>query len=230
MVTLKRKAAVAAGIALAVAAFASIGWIAPRMNAQESARSAKADGGDDKRWQAVAPGRVEPASGEVKLGSLAMGAIGEVLVKANDKVFAGEPLIRLTDAEAQARLASAEMQVALRRRARNDEAASNRAAARRRAEDGVADAERAIVEARAALDKAAIDRRAGSGSDADVEAARTALARAGSAQAAEGRTAAARGRRRNPAADPARGPAQSRARRTVAGGSGDRKAHHPRAD
>jgi HlyD family secretion protein len=93
-------------------------------------------------------------------------------------VFAGEPLIRLADEEAQARLAAAEAQVAMRKRGRNDEAAPSRAAARRRAEDAVADADKAVVEARAALDRAALDRRGGRASDADFEAARTASARA----------------------------------------------------
>jgi len=53
-----------------------------------------------------------------------------------------------------------------------------KAAARRRAEDAVAGADKAVAEAQAALDKAALDRRAGRGSDAALEAARTALSRA----------------------------------------------------
>ncbi len=133
---------------------------------------------EEKRWQAVAPGRVEPMSGEIRIVAPVMGVIGEVLVKANDKVFAGEALVRLDDGELQARVASAEAQVALRRRARNDESAPTRSAARRRAEDAAANAERALIEARATLDKTAIDRRASRGPDADLEAARTALTRA----------------------------------------------------
>ena len=107
-----------------------------------------------------------------------MGVISNVLVKVNDKVFAGEPLIRLADSEAQARLATAEAQVGFRKRARNEENAPARAAARRRAEDAVADADKAVAEAQAGLDKAAVERRGGQGSDADLEAARTALSRA----------------------------------------------------
>jgi HlyD family secretion protein len=151
---------------------------APRAHAQEAARPAKAETPDEKRWQAVAPGRVEPASGEIKMVAPVIGVIGEVLVKANDKVFAGEALVRLDDSEALARLASAEAQVALRRRARNDEGSPARAAARRRAEDAAANAEKAVVEARSALDKVAVDRRAGRASDADLSAARSALTRA----------------------------------------------------
>ena len=117
-------------------------------------------------------------SGEVKIAASIIGVVGEVLVKANDKVFAGEPLVRLIDSEVQARLATAEAQIALRRRARNDESPSSRASTRRKAEDGVADADKALSEAQAAVDRAAIERRAGRGSDADVDAARAALSRA----------------------------------------------------
>jgi HlyD family secretion protein len=148
------------------------------MHAEEASRAVRAEAADDKRWQAVAPGRVEPVSGEIKIGAPMMGVIGEVLVKANDKVLAGEPLVRLVDNEARARLATAEAQIALRRRLRNDENPSARAATRRRAEDAVADADKGVIDAQAALDKTAIERRAGRGTDAEVTAARTALSRA----------------------------------------------------
>jgi HlyD family secretion protein len=160
------------GVAAAAAA------LVPMIRAEEAARTSRIETPDDKRWQAVAPGRVEPTSGEIKIAAPIVGVIGEVLVKANDKVFAGEPLIRLVDSEAQARLATAEAQIALRKRARNDESPSSRASTRRKAEDGVADAEKALSEAQAAVDRAAIERRAGRGSDADVDAARAALSRA----------------------------------------------------
>jgi HlyD family secretion protein len=168
--------------------------LAARTGAQDAPHAARPEAADDKRWQTVAPGRVEPASGEIKIAAPVMGVIGQVLVKVNDKVFAGEPLIRLIDNEAQARLAAAEAQVAFRLRARNEETAparstarrtteaavadTDKAAARRRAEDGVADADKTVTAAQAALDKALVDRRAGRASDADREAARTALSRA----------------------------------------------------
>jgi HlyD family secretion protein len=166
-------------LALCGAALATtLAVLAPRMHAEEASRAVRADAGDDKRWQAVAPGRVEPTSGEIKIGASIVGVIAEVLVKANDKVLAGEPLVRLIDNEAQARLATVEAQIALRRRLRNDENPSARAATRRRAEDAVADADKGVLEAQATLDRAAIERRAGRGSDADVDAARTSLTRA----------------------------------------------------
>ena len=147
---------------------------APAILAQDGPRT----GDDPKRWQAVAPGRVEPWSGEIKIAAPVIATIGEVLVKPTDKVFAGELLIRLQDEEVRARLATAEAQVAMRRRARNDQTASNRVIDRRRAEDALADAERAVVEARAAIDTASIARRAGKGSDRDVERARTSYTQA----------------------------------------------------
>jgi HlyD family secretion protein len=67
-------------------------------------RAPRPEAAEDKRWQTVAPGRVEPFSGAIKIAAPVMDVIAQVLVKVNDKVFAGEPLIRLTDNEARARL------------------------------------------------------------------------------------------------------------------------------
>jgi HlyD family secretion protein len=183
----------AVGVIAVVLALAAL---AARTGERESARAARPEAADEKRWQAVAPGRVEPVSGTIKIAAPVMGVIAQVLVKVNDKVFAGEPLIRLADSEARARLTAAEAQIAFRIRARNEESAppptrpapqrraegaaadTDKAAARRRAEDAVADAVKAAAQAQADLDKAAVDRRAGTASDATVEAARAALARA----------------------------------------------------
>jgi HlyD family secretion protein len=130
-------------------------------------------GDQSKSWQAVAPGLVEPRSGEIRISAPVIGRISEIPVSINDNVLAGEPLLRLDDEEALARVASAQAQVAMRERARNDKAAG-RAADRRNAEDRVADAEETLVEARHAFDKAALARRTGSGSDADIAPARAA--------------------------------------------------------
>jgi HlyD family secretion protein len=157
---------------------ATVAVLAPMIRAEEAQRAKGTEPTDDKRWQAVAPGRVEPVSGEIKVAAPLVGVMAEVLVKANDKVFAGEPLLRLVDSEAQARLTTAEAQVALRKRTRNDESPTSRAATRRKAEDAVADAEKALMEAQAAVDKIASERRAGRGAPADLDAARGALARA----------------------------------------------------
>lgn len=133
-----------------------------------------ATGGPKQGWQAVAPGVVEPRSGEIKISAPVLGRISQVLVKANDKVIADEPVLRLDDEGGRAHVASARAQVAMRERLRNEKKASGKAESRRDAEDAVADAEEALVEARAAFDKAAMARRQGSGTDAAVASAHTA--------------------------------------------------------
>jgi HlyD family secretion protein len=149
------------------------------VHAEEAARAVpRTEVPDERTWQAVAPGRIEPISGEIKIGPPVAGVIREVFVKAGEKVTTDEPLIRLADREAQARIASAEAQIALRKRARNDQAPSSKAADRRKAEDAVADAKKEVVDARAAFDRTALERHAGRASDADIEAAQAALLRA----------------------------------------------------
>jgi HlyD family secretion protein len=86
--------------------------------------------------------------------------------------------VRLHDPEVYARLESAEAQSAMRRRARDDQAPSSRATARRKAEDAVAVAQQAVLDARAAFDRTAQEGRAGRGSEADLDSARSALSRA----------------------------------------------------
>src|SRR5437660_9597288 len=189
----------------AVALVFALAALAARTGAQDAGRAPRPEAADDKRWQTVAPGRVEPSSGAIKIAAPVMDVIAQVLVKVNDEVFAGEPLIRLTDNEARARLAAAEAQVAFRLRARNEESAPaasparparpatrpaparrgevaagnvDKAAGRRRAEDAVADADKAVMEAQAALDKAVVDGRSGAAANAAIEPARVALTRA----------------------------------------------------
>jgi HlyD family secretion protein len=169
--------AVAVAAACGFALAAAVAVLAPETGG-EVARARAAETLDNKLWQAVAPGRVEPQSGELKIVAPVTGRIGEMLVKVNDKVFAGEPLIRLDDDETQARLLAAQAQVALRKRARNDQRSSSRATSRRQAEDAVAESEQAVVEAWTALDKAAAAKRGGKGPDADIDGARTRLTRA----------------------------------------------------
>jgi HlyD family secretion protein len=143
--------------------------------AQETSPPARSNGAPQKHWDATAPGRVEPSSQMIRIAAPIAGRIAEVPVKVNDKVFAGELLVRLDDDEAQARLAGAEAQVALHLRARNDEKRKS-SEDRRREEDAVADAETSVVQAQAALDKAPAAKGAARGDE--IEAARAALARA----------------------------------------------------
>jgi HlyD family secretion protein len=145
-------------------------------SAQESAPSHGA-ASDMKDWQAVAPGRVEPWSEQIRLGSPVMGRVGQVLVKINDTVFAGEALIRIDNDEVRTNLAKVEAEVNLRKRGRANPPAP-KDAPRRNVEDAAADAEQAVVEARSAVDRAAATRRAGTGSDDALTTASTALSTA----------------------------------------------------
>src|SRR5215472_9640583 len=101
MVPSKHKSA-----ALRAVAVVALAVLAARTGAQDAGRTRRAETADDKRWQTVAPSRVEPSSGAIKIAASVMDVIAQVLVTVNDKVFAGEPLI--TDNEARARLAAAE--------------------------------------------------------------------------------------------------------------------------
>src|SRR5512140_2305822 len=71
------------------------------VNAQANAQTP--DKPAEKRWLAVAPGRVEPPSGMIKVAAPTMGVVSKVLVKVNDTVFAGEPLVMLNDDDIQSR-------------------------------------------------------------------------------------------------------------------------------
>jgi HlyD family secretion protein len=113
----------------------------------------------------------------LKIAASVVGRVSEVLVKINDKVVTDEPLLRLDDEDAQGRVASAQAQVAMREKARNEKSAG-KAANRREAEDAVADAEAVAVDARNTFDKAVHAKRSGSSSDETVTAARIAWMRA----------------------------------------------------
>jgi len=165
-------------IALTLLVACSIAGSGLLLHAEDTAPASRAKPADDRRWQAVAPGRVEPISGEIKVAAPMPDVIAEVLVKAGDKVSTSEPLVRLHDPEPYARMASTEAQIAMRKRARDDQAPSSRAADRRKAEDAVAGGEQAVLDAGAAFDRTALEKRAGRASEADLDSARSALSRA----------------------------------------------------
>jgi HlyD family secretion protein len=142
-------------------------------SAQESASSHAAPPGV-KDWQAVAPGRVEPRSEQIRIGSPNGGRISQILVKVNDAVFTGEALIRVDNDEIRTRFAKAEAEVGLRKRGRaNPPLPAD--VPRRKVEDAAADAERAVVEAQSVVDRAATARRTGTGSGNALTAAGAAL-------------------------------------------------------
>ncbi len=163
----KRRAALVAISGLVIATGASL-----------TARGVMAAAPEDKQWRAVAPGRVEACAGQIKLAASVMGVVDKVLVNANDKVFAGEPLIHLADDELVARLAAAETQVDLRKRARDERSVSGSANTRRKTRDAVADAEQSVYDVRALVDRSAAELRAKGGPADGLTAARSALARA----------------------------------------------------
>lgn len=132
---------------------------------------------DKKTWQAVAPGRVEPWSEQVRIGSPVPGRVAEVLVKINDKVFAGEALVRIDNIEVRTNLAKVEAEVNLRKRGRANPPPPKEAH-RRNVEDAAADQAQMVVEARSAVDRAEAARRTGTGSDDGLKAAIAALSKA----------------------------------------------------
>jgi len=176
MLTRNRKILLLGAIAL-LAVVSTLSVFAQEIGA-DGVHPAPSDSAVHDSWEAVTLGRVEPRSGEIKIAAPVPGRIADVLVKANEDVFAGELLVRLDDDEALARVAEADAQVALHKRARNDQATPAGAADRRKAEDAVADSERSAADALSALDKITTDWRAGTAQKSDLDAARTALSHA----------------------------------------------------
>ena len=155
---------------------AALALLLASSSAQQSAPS-RGDAAEVKGWQAVAPGRVEPKSEQIRIGAPVVGRVGEVLVKINDTVFAGEPLIRIDSDEVRTRLAKVETEVNFRKRGRANPPPP-KDAARRKVEDAAADAERAVVAARSAVDRATQARPAGVESSDALTAAIAGLSRA----------------------------------------------------
>ena len=121
---------------------------------------------------------MEPIGGEVRIGAQVPGRVAEVLVALNDKVAAGDLLVRLDDEEliGRANAALAEATVRKRERDNAESSAGKLAQDRRSAEDAVANAERQLVQNRDEFDRAYKARR--SGQEADVEKARDAVNKA----------------------------------------------------
>lgn len=138
-----------------------------------TAKSATPEGAT--RWVAAAPGRVEPKGGLIRIGAPQVGRVAEVLVAVNDRIEAGEMMIRLDDAEHRAKLAAAETEAGSRMRERDNASLSNSRSDVRKAEDDVYVAERAVTGARIELDMMLKARRKGEAGDKDVQNARRRL-------------------------------------------------------
>lgn len=136
------------------------------------AEPAKAATPKDLPWIAAAPGRVEPKSGQVRVGTGLLGRIAEVTVKINDEVEEGELLIRLDDEEARARLQAAETEASARKRERDAQPLDKAREDLRKAEDAVFAAERQLTNARFELEYELQAKRSGSGSVQRVADAR----------------------------------------------------------
>jgi HlyD family secretion protein len=160
-----------------------IGYYVPQTFSQKSPNTANAETPKapppKAAWAASAPGRVEPVGGEIRITAQAPGRISEVLVDVNDKVAAGDLMVRVADEDLIARVHAARAEVAARKRDRDNETVAKGAQERRTAEDGLANAERALSTARGDLDRALRARRKTGNADADVDKAREAANQAG---------------------------------------------------
>jgi HlyD family secretion protein len=105
-------------------------------------------------WTASAPGRVEPRSGLIRIGTSLPGKVEVVAVQMNDKVSEGEVLVRIEDKEARARLTAAEARAATAKKDRDAQAIPAGRESVSKAEDAVFTAERAVTSARFELDDA----------------------------------------------------------------------------
>ena len=137
-----------------------------------------ATAGAKNTWAVSAPGRVEPKGGEVRISPQSAGRITEVLAVLNQKVTAGDLLIKLDDSELEARLAAADAEASVRRRDRDQEVVTGPARDRRNAEDTAFAAERLHSLNRAELDRWIRARKSGLATDADLSKARETVVKA----------------------------------------------------
>jgi HlyD family secretion protein len=190
-----------------------IGYYVPQTFSQKSPNTANAEtpkAPPKAAWAASAPGRVEPLGGEIRITAQAPGRIAEVLVGVNDKVAAGDLMVRLADEDLVARVHAARADVAARKRDRDNETVTKAAQDRRTTEDNFANAERALALAREELDRVLKGRRSEGTADADVDKTRDAVK-----QATDRLDQARTGLRKATATDT---PAQTRLEATLAAG------------
>jgi len=163
-------------IALGVAAFG--GYLLSETFYGSNSSTTTAAAKTELPWVAAAPGRVEPGSGEFRLGVAIIGKVADVPVEVNDQVEAGELLVRLDDEETRARLAAAEADEGLRRRERDNQPSTSGRQNVTKGEDGVYSAEREVTGARFELDAAIAAKRRGEATDQQLADARRRLEKA----------------------------------------------------
>lgn len=168
---------VIAAAVLAVASSATINYLMPNSLYTKANGSAHAADTATQRplWAASATGRVEPREGEIRIVSQTSGKIEEVLAKVNDRVQAGDLLVRLDDDELKTKLLAAASEVAVREREREEEPVKGLEQERRDAGDLVAASERAVFRAQGELDEAYRLWKAGQGNEAQLRTARDQL-------------------------------------------------------
>jgi len=128
------------------------------------------------QWVAAAPGRVEPASGLIQLGTRIDGRVDKVAVKQNDRVEKGDLLVQLGDQEVRARLRAAEAEAAASRHERDAHPLTPGRESVTKAEDAAFDAQRAADRARLRLDDAIASSRERADAGRPLSAARRQLA------------------------------------------------------
>jgi len=170
----------AGALALALVGTAAIGFGVDQFSSGSRDRSSMAAEAASPpartEWAASAPGRVEPRGGEVRISAQTAGRIVDVPARLNEAVSSDDLLVRLDDADLQAKLLAAEAEVGVRKRDRDQESVGKAATDRRQAEDAVATAERNVFKARQDLDSWVAARRDGRVGIEDVTKAREALA------------------------------------------------------
>lgn len=132
----------------------------------------------DANWAASATGRVEPVSGTVEISSQASGRIETMYVSTGDAAKKGDVLFRLDDEDAYNRVRAAQAEVEVRKLERQEDSATGARLERQNAQDAAAEAERKLFAAWLSFDEAVQDNDVGSGSNADVDAARDAVTKA----------------------------------------------------
>jgi len=134
----------------------------------ESTAAAKAPNETDRKqdpiWAASATGRVEPRGGEIHILPQATGPITAVLVSDNDRMYAGDLMVKLDDADPLARIAAAKAETLVRRKERDEEKPekpTGLALDRREAEDRLEVAETELFQTHQNFDSLLASRKSG---------------------------------------------------------------------
>ncbi len=161
-----------AGVSAGMLASRSSGLFKPAPDLQ--AASVQSQSISELDWAAAGPGRTEPISGEIRVGSAIAGQLNSILVKPHGKVSQGTLLATVDDSEQLARVRAAEVEVSFREAERDIALSSSTPNERRTAEDNLAIAQQKVRRAQAAYDNLA-ETKAAANSIAAADAALLAL-------------------------------------------------------